>query len=120
MTELALDSEAIIEIPYLTEEQANEIVHAAGGDPDWWGPIALAAGAQGHPQLVHAFVMGMAARGWPRSEVRDIVIRGFASDDTQAERDAARCGMVAALSEDERNLLYRLSLVIGRFNRALA
>jgi hypothetical protein len=120
LTELGLDSEAIIEIPYLTEEEANEIVRAAGGDPDWWGAIALAAGAQGHPQLVHAFVMGMAARGWPRSEVRDIVIRGFASDDTQAERDAARRGMVAALSEDERNLLYRLSLVIGRFNRPLA
>jgi hypothetical protein len=120
LTDLGLDSKAIIEIPYLTEEEANEIVRAAGGDPEWWGPIAFAAGAQGHPQLVHAFVMGMAARGWPRSEVRGIVIRGFASDDTEAERDAARRGMVAALSDDARNLLYRLSLVMGRFDRALA
>src|SRR5439155_24970130 len=40
--------------------------------------------------------------------------------DTDAERDAARRSMVTALSEDARNLVYRLSLVIGRFGRALA
>ncbi len=64
--------------------------------------------------------MGMEARGWPEDEVRKIVIRGFASDDIDAERDAARRSMVAALSDDARNILYRLSLVIGRFDRALA
>ena len=120
LTELGLSAEAVIEIPYLTEEEANEIVRAAAGDPEQWGGIAFAAGAQGHPQLVHAFVLGMAARGWPRSEVRDIVIRGFASDDIDAEREAARRSIVATLSEDARDLLYRLSLVIGRFERALA
>jgi hypothetical protein len=120
LTELGLDAEAVIEIPYLTEDESKEIVRAAGGDPDLWGRIAFAAGAQGHSQLVHAFVMGMAARGWPRSELREIVIRGFSSDDTDAERDAARRSMVAALPEETRNLLYRLSLVIGRFGRPLA
>jgi hypothetical protein len=120
LTELGLDAEAVIEIPYLTEDEAKEIVQASGGDPDLWGRIAFAAGAQGHPQLVHAFVMGIAARGWPRSELREIVIRGFSSDDTDAERDAARRSMVAALPEEARNLLYRLSLVIGRFDRPLA
>jgi hypothetical protein len=120
LTELGLDAEAVIEIPYLTEDEAKEIVRASGGDPDLWGRIAFAAGARGHPQLVHAFVMGIAARGWPRSELREIVIRGFSSDDTDAERDAARRSMVAALPEEARNLLYRLSLVIGRFDRPLA
>jgi hypothetical protein len=120
LTELGIDAETVIEIPYLTEDEAKEIVQAANGDSEWWGRIALAAGAQGHPQLVHAFVMGMASRGWPRSEVREIVIRGFASDDTDAERDAARRSMVTVLSEDARKLIYRLSLVVGRFDRALA
>jgi ATPase family associated with various cellular activities (AAA) len=120
MTELGLAAPAVIEIPYLTEEEANEIVRTAGGNSELWGQIAFAAGAQGHPQLVHAFVMGVPARGWSRSEVRDVVIRGFASDDIDAERDAARRSMVAALSEDSRNLLYRLSLVFGRFDRELA
>jgi hypothetical protein len=78
LTELGLDAEAVIEIPYLTEDEANEIVRTSGGDPDLWGQIAFATGAQGHPQLVHAFVMGMAGRGWPRSELREVVVRGFA------------------------------------------
>lgn len=119
LTELGLDANAVIDIPYLTEEEAREVVQAAGGEPKHWGGIAFATGAQGHPQLVHAFVMGMSARNWPRSEVREIVIRGFASDDIDAERDAARRSMVASLSEDARTLLYRLSLAIGRFDRAL-
>ena len=119
LTELGLAIEAVIEVPYLTEDEAREIVRASGGDPDLWGPIAFAAGAQGHPQLVHAFVMGIAARGWSRFEFREIVIRGFSSDDTDAERDAARRSMVEALPEEARNLLYRLSLVVGRFDRPL-
>lgn len=120
LTELGLDAEAIIEIPYLTEDEAKEIVRTSGGNADLWGPIAYTAGAQGHPQLVHAFVVGMAARKWPRPELREVVTRGFATDDTDAEREAARRGMVAALSEDARSLLYRLSLVVNRFARSLA
>jgi hypothetical protein len=119
LTELGLDNDAVVEVTYLTEDDAHEIVRAAGGDSEQWGGIAFASGAQGHPQLVHAFVMGMASRGWPHSEVREIVIRGFASDDINAERDATRRGIAAALSDDARTLLYRISLVIGRFDRAL-
>ncbi|WLC19331.1 ATP-binding protein [Bradyrhizobium diazoefficiens] len=120
LTELGLVPDAVINIPYLTEEEAGEVVQAAGGDPAQWGRLSFTAGAQGHPQLVHAFAMGMRAREWPLSEVREIVIRGFASDDTDAEREAARRSMTASLSDDARALLYRMSLVIGRFDRALA
>jgi hypothetical protein len=120
LTELGLNAEAVIEIPYLTEEETIGVVRAAAGDPEQWGGIAFAAGAQGHPQLVHAFVLGMAARGWPLSEIREVVIRGFASDDIDAEREAVRRSIATVLSEAARDLLYRLSLVIGRFDRALA
>jgi hypothetical protein len=120
LSEIGLEADAVIDIPYFTEAEANEIVCAAGGQIKPWGKIAYAAGAEGHPQLVHAFVMGMATRGWPQGEVRDIIIRGFASDDTDAERDAARRSMGAALSDDARTLLYRLSLTHGRFDRELA
>lgn len=120
LTELGLPGEAVIEIPYLTEAEAAAIVRVAGGEAEQWGTIAYAAGAQGHPQLTHAFVMGMAARSWPKAEMRGVIFRGFASDDTDGERDAARRSMVTALSGDARALLYRLSLVIGRFDRELA
>ena len=120
LTELGLDPAAVIEVPYFTDVEVSELVRAAGGNPEPWGQIAYAAGALGHPQLVHAFVLGMAARGWPSQEMRETVIRGFSSDDIEAERDAARRSMVTALSEDGRKLLYRLSLVLGRFDRTLA
>jgi hypothetical protein len=120
LSEAGVEAEAVIDIPYFSEAEAGEIVRAAGGQINPWAKIAYAAGAQGHPQLVHAFVMGMAGRGWPKGEVRDIIIRGFASDDTDAERDAARRSMGAVLSDDARTLLYRLSLTHGRFDREIA
>ena len=78
-----LPGEAVIEVPYLTGAEADEIVRVANGDAEKWGKIAYAVGAQGHPQLTHAFAMGMAAPGWPKAEMHDVIIRGFASDDTR-------------------------------------
>jgi hypothetical protein len=120
LTALGSNAEAIVRVPYFSEAESAHIVEAAGGDPKHWGAIAFAAGAQGHPQLVHAFAMGMAVRGWRAEELQQLAIQGFSSDDIEAEREAARRGMAAALSVESRTLLYRLTLVIGRFTRDLA
>ena len=96
------------------------MVRANGGDPETWGRIAYLAGGNGHPQLVHAFVTGMAIRGWPKAKLKEVVTAGLTTEDIDATRDAARRQLVAALPEDTRKLLYRLSLVIGRFDRPLA
>lgn len=82
--------------------------------------MAYQAGGSGHPQLVHAFVTGMAARGWPQSALRDILAAGLTTDDIGAARDAARRQLVDDLPEGTRKLLYRLSLIGGRFDRQLA
>jgi tetratricopeptide (TPR) repeat protein len=120
LSNAGLDAGCLVECPYFTEEEAAELVTLHGGDPKFWGRLAYVVGAFGHPQLVHAFIMGMGARGWPRSEVRDIVGRGLSSGDIEAEREAARRMLVSVLPENARNLLYRLSLTIGRFDRAMA
>lgn len=120
LSNAGLDASCPVECPYFTEEEAAELVTLHGGDPKLWGRLAYVAGAFGHPQLVHAFIAGMGARGWPRSEVRDIVGRGLSSGDIAAEREAARRTLVSVLPENARNLLYRLSLTIGRFDRAMA
>jgi hypothetical protein len=85
-----------------------------------WGRLAHVAGASGHPQLTHAFVLGMSARDWPHAEVREIVVKGFTSGDIEAEKEAARRNLIAALPEHARALLFRLSFLIGRFDRATA
>jgi tetratricopeptide (TPR) repeat protein len=115
-----LDAGCTMECPYFTEEEAARLVELNDGDPKFWGRLAYVAGAFGHPQLVHAFIAGMRARGWPRSEIRDIIDNGLSSGDIEAERDAARRTLVSVLPESARNLLYRLSLTIGHFDRAMA
>ena len=96
------------------------MIQANGGDPEVWGKVTYLAGANGHPQLIHAFIVGMSVRGWPRESIKEIVASGLTTEDVVAARDAARRHLIAALPEGTRKLLYRLSLIIGRFDRPLA
>ena len=117
---IGLNQGCVVECPYFSEKEVCSLVIKNGGNPNRWGKLAYIAGASGHPQLTHAFVIGMAARGWPAGEFRDIVNRGISSEDIDETRDEVRRGLVSRLPEGTRNLLYRLSLTIGRFNRSMA
>ena len=120
MSIIGVDPACVVECPYFSEEQTGELVALYGGDAALWGRLAHIAGAWGHPQLNHAFVMGMAARGWPRGELVDVVSKGLTSVDIEAERESARRNLIGQLPDHARALLYRLSLLIGRFSRATA
>ena len=116
---IGLNQGCVVECPYFSEKEVCSLVTKNGGNPNRWGKLAYIAGAAGHPQLTHAFVIGMAARGWPVGEFRNMVNRGMSSEDIDETRDEVRRGLVSQLPEETRNLLYRLSLSIGRFNRSL-
>lgn len=109
-----------IDCPYFSEGESGNLVGLHKGDPKIWGRLAHVSGAFGHPQLVHAFIVGMAARGWPHSEIPAIIDAGLSTGDIAVELDAARRSLISVLPESARNLLYRLSLTIGSFNRAAA
>lgn len=115
-----LVSGCVIQCPYFTEDEARELVVLHRGDANRWGRLAYITAAFGHPQLVHAFIAGMSARGWPESEYVRIVDAGLSSGDVDAERDVARRSIASRLPEGARTLLYRLSLLIGNFDRVLA
>ena len=117
---IGLDQCCVVECPYFSEKEVCSLVIKNGANPDGWGRLAYIAGASGHPQLTHAFVIGMSARGWPTAEFRDLVNRGMSSEDIDATRDDVRRSLVSRVPEETRNLLYRLSLTIGRFNRSTA
>ena len=119
LTACGLAQGCVVECPYFSEEEASALVDCYGGDPERWGRIAHIAGGFGHPQLTHAFVSGLAARGWPAAEMETVLRQGFSSDNTDAARDAARQNLLTALPEATRTLLYRLSLVFGRFDRSM-
>ena len=120
LMDVGLTQECVVECPYFSQGETWSLVQTYGGNPKIWGSIAHIAGGSGHPQLVHAFVLGRAASGWP-AENRDELLRDvLANKDVDAARDAARRSLVSGLPDDTRQLLYRLSLVVGRFGRSLA
>ena len=121
LTQSGVDRRCAVNVPYFSEEEARALVASNGGDPDIWARLAFLAGSGGHPQLTHAFVIGMMAQGWPVEETtRDIIKKCLLSNDIDAARAAARRYVVSALPEGTRKLLYRLSLTIGGFSRSLA
>lgn len=120
LSNVGQDPGCAVDCPYFSEEESARLVELHGGDANLWGKLAHVSGAFGHPQLVHAFIAGMAARGWPRSEISAIVSAGLSTGDIAAEREAARRSLISVLPEGARSLLYRLSLTIGTFDRGAA
>ena len=120
LTRLNLGPNGVVDCPYFSEQEVHMLVSMYGGVPKTWGRLAYYSGAGGHPQLTHAFVIGMETRGWPVSEIENTLMRGLTTADTDAAQNTARRNLVSALPEGTRNLLYRLSIVAGRFDRVLA
>ena len=120
LNSVGLDKDCVIQLPYFTEEETRTLVSNHDGDPQLWGRLSYLAGANGHPQLTHAFVIGMSARNWPLQEIKDIVTSGLSTSDISAARESARRNLVSVLPNSTRTLLYRLSIVTGRFSRSLA
>lgn len=119
--QLGLEEEgSVIVCPPFSQEDTIALVRLYGGDVQKWGRLAYLAGAGGHPQLTHAFVRGLASRGWPREAVDEVLNRGLSSPDIEVTRDEARRRAASLLSREARDLLYRLSITIGTFDRALA
>ena len=117
---VGLDGSCVVECPCFDEEETRSLVTKSGGDSDTWGGIAHTAGGMGHPQLTHAFVKEMETRGWPTTAIEETLRRGLSSDDTDAARHGAGQRLMSQLPIASRRLLYRLSLSVGSFNRALA
>ena len=118
--QLGLEASCIVHFPHFSEEETLALVHMYGGDTGRWGWLAYVAGAGGHPQLTHAFIRGMASRQWPIEEIGETLRQGLSSPDLQATRDEARRKVASVLPPETRDLLYRLSITIGRFDRTLA
>jgi hypothetical protein len=119
VVELGLDKSSCISAAELNVEQVGEIIASVGGDRAKWSRAVHGAGAFGHPQLVMALVSGLVARFWPEEELRSL--RSFSrSADVEEERLATRRRLFDALPSETALLLYRTSLLIGRFERSLA
>jgi hypothetical protein len=106
--------------PSFDEDDAAALVAAYGGDPATWARFAWIAGGVGHPQLIDVVVSGLAARDWPSDEMQRWIAAGLKSDDVEAERDASRRRLLAELTPEILQFLYRATHIVGAFDRELA
>lgn len=119
LSELGLDEGAHLAVPNFSLPEIRAIVAAAGGEGGKWPEAVQRASAWGHPQCVQAIISGLRRRGWPTEELTSLL--SFSpSADLDAERRAARNRIVSILSADTSRLLYRISILFGRFDRPLA
>ncbi len=115
LSELGFSPDVCVSLPDLSEDEVLEIVLAAGGTKHWMKTVYIAGGF-GHPQLVSALIAGLSSRKWPAEELKDL--RHIQkSDDVEAERVVARKQLVSAVPDAAKSLLYRVSIIVGRFDR---
>lgn len=109
-----------VTVPYFDEMEVTEMVRAHGLSDSkrmsaWVQIISLTT--SGHPQLVHARVRNLSAKGWPSIEFSDLT----KPEDVARVRSDARNRLVQEFpSENTRVLAYRLSLINGVFSRETA
>lgn len=116
--ELGVPPDVLSAVPYLSESEVVDMVGQAGGDAQKWGATIRAAAGFGHPQLVQAIVSGLQSRAWPMNELNALE-RFEATEEAEIEKLAAR-RLIAAAPDDAKSMAYRLSIVLGRFDRSLA
>ena len=116
---LALTPDAIRSAPYLAKEDVASMVVKAGGDASVWADVTHAF-CGGHPQLVDARITGLHSRGWPLAErLAELNPEGGQPNDINEERRAVRRRLLHELDSDSTELLLRLSLLTGVFDKDL-
>ncbi|MDW5317459.1 hypothetical protein [Rhizobium sp. PL01] len=111
---------AIKEIGSLSIEEVGELVTLHGGNPSLFGRYVYFGAGGGHPQLVHALILGLKRKSWPEAELKTFPALLGRDDDIEAERADVRQRLFAELPQDDLVLLSRLTLVIGHFDGELA
>ncbi|MEK6303710.1 MAG: hypothetical protein AABO41_23645 [Acidobacteriota bacterium] len=111
--------ESVFSVPVLSQEEITEVAKNYGC-PDgiklaaWVG--AILANTSGHPLLVHAQVINLAASGWPRPKAEDF-IKSVVIEDVRRE---IRKKLQEQIPEEARTLAYRLSILTSYFKRSHA
>lgn len=111
-----LSSKEVIQMPRLQKDELATWATSMGcpdmGMAQRWADVAFDR-TRGHPQLAHALLSDKSARNWPP----------VTADDYEADPDQVReikedaRQLASQLPADERDLIYRLSLIKGFFRR---
>ena len=120
LTDLGIDTQDVVECQYFSLDEIKSLIKEYSGDSEEWSNLIFARSGSGHPALAHAIVILLANKNWPKNEKTRIFSSDFLAPDLERSNTSIRKRIVSELPKEERELLYRLSLVIGPFNRRLA
>ncbi|MDK1390018.1 hypothetical protein QN224_32385 [Sinorhizobium sp. 8-89] len=112
---IGLDEPSTFAAPFFDDTEVARYFIAGGcppGDAENWSKIVHAS-TSGHPQLADARLSALQQQDWPAPTITEWIAPTAEIVDVRAE--ARR--MVAALPQDQREMLYRASLVMGRISR---
>lgn len=104
----------------LAFEEVRELVQQAGGTSEQCALLAFLYSGRGHPQLVRAFISIARRVGWATLESDPVPLSEGIRSDLQSEQRRLRQTLLTKFDKGTRTLLYRTTLLIGRFDRALA
>ncbi|MGJ3702667.1 AAA family ATPase [Variovorax sp. AFSI2.2] len=101
-------------------EEVRDLVQQAGGASERSAVLAFLYSGRGHPQLVRAFISIARRVGWATLESDPVPVTKDIRSDLQSEQRRLRQTLLAKFDTSTRTLLYRMTLLIGRFDRSLA
>lgn len=114
-----IDKEASVNVPYLSEVEIKTLL-TKYGCPDGhklkaWSRI-ISIKTSGHPLLAHTQIRNLANKNWTAPITSDSILTNDAKDVKQEFRQTLR----DELSNEDRSLLYRLTIFTNRFKRKQA
>ena len=102
--------------PNFTESEIKQFAEEMGcptDDIDTWVTL-IQAHTGGHPRLVHAWLVRLQEEGWTEQNILTSIWQP--PEEVIEEREAAR-QLLTDLPEEQREFLYRLSLMVTGFRR---
>ncbi|MHB8144004.1 MAG: hypothetical protein ACYDGX_10235 [Thermoleophilia bacterium] len=113
---LSIDDSEVVDVPPFSEDEIALFAAQLGCEDaelakNWAKIIFLHT--KGHPQLVHANLVHLKNVSWPAIKQDDLLLPPLEVVD---ERNEAR-ELLAQLDDEQRQMLYRLSVIKGPFRR---
>ena len=116
---LGLSSSVVVHVPNFTIPEIEQFATKMGCPAEDAKDLAelFQFPTKRHPRLVHALFTQLREKGWKR---QDIIESIFQSSSTMAKELEDARQLLADLSEDQREFLYRLSLMLTEFRKDYA
>ena len=117
--QLDVSPSIVVRVPDFTKseiEQFAEQLDCPADDAKIWAPL-IQLHTSGHPRLVHVRLAQLREEGWPQPDTIESILQ--TPRDVVEDREAAR-QLLTGLPCDQREFLYRLSLMTTEFRKDYA